>query len=112
MFLEACVAVSRLGWFTLFGVVEDWEGVSRSKRLTAEVLSMRISCSFLMRGVRSLIWLGQFGGSFLQRAIWRRGWMRCQFDRRRKMHSRGLVVIFFLLRVLSVKMGCTVLSLI
>ena len=112
MFLEACVAVSRLGWFTLFGVVEDWEGVSRSKRLTAEVLSMRISCSFLLRGVRSLIWLGQFGGSFLQRAIWRRGWMRCQFDRRRKMHSRGLVVIFFLLRVLSVKMGCTVLSLI
>ena len=103
MFLEACVAVSGLGWFTLFGVVEVWEGVSRSKRLTAEVLSMRISCSFLLRGVCSLIWLGQFGGSFLQRAIWRRGRKRCQFDRRRKMHSRGLVVISFLLRVLSVK---------
>ena len=46
MFLEACVVVSGLGWFTLFGVVEVWEGVSRSKRLTAEVLSMRISCRF------------------------------------------------------------------
>ena len=46
MFLEACVAVSGLGWFTLFGVVEDWEGVSRSKSPTAEVLSLRISCSF------------------------------------------------------------------
>ena len=46
MFLEACVAFSGLGWFTLFGVVEVWEGVSRSKSPTAEVLSMRISCSF------------------------------------------------------------------
>ena len=64
-----------------------------------------------MRGVRSLIWLGQFGGSFMKRAIWRRGWMRCQFDRRRKMHSRGLVVIFFLLRVLYAKKDCTVLDL-
>ena len=46
MFLEACVAVSGLGWFTLFGVVEVWEGVSRSKSPIAEVLSLRISCSF------------------------------------------------------------------
>jgi len=42
----------------------------------------------------------------------RRGWKSWQLDGRRKKHSRGLVVIFFLHRVLSVKIGCTVFSLI
>ena len=42
----------------------------------------------------------------------RRGWKSWQLDGRRKKHSRGLVVIFFLLGVLSVKIGCTVFSLI
>jgi len=41
----------------------------------------------------------------------KRGWKRWQFDGRKK-HSKGLVIIFFLLRVLSVKIGCTVFSLI
>ena len=42
----------------------------------------------------------------------RRGWKSWQLDGRRKKHSKGSVVIFFLLRILSVKIGCTVFSLI
>ena len=42
----------------------------------------------------------------------RRGWKSWQLDGRRKKHSKDLVVISFLLRVLSVKIGCTVFSLI
>ena len=42
----------------------------------------------------------------------RRGWKSWQLDGRRKKHSKGLVVIFFLLRALSIKIGCTVFSLI
>ena len=42
----------------------------------------------------------------------RRGWKSWQLDGRRKKHSKGSVVIFFLLGVLSVKIGCTVFSLI
>ncbi|RCV20637.1 hypothetical protein SETIT_4G072700v2 [Setaria italica] len=48
-------------------------GGARSRRLTADVLLPRTSCSYPKLGVRSSIWLGEFGGLILGYQPWRIG---------------------------------------
>ena len=70
---------------------------------------IKISCSFPMLGVCSLIWKGEVGGWSNRCSAWRTGERRRRIELRKKKNSWGLVVIFHFLRVLSVKKGCTVL---
>nr|TKW23041.1 hypothetical protein SEVIR_4G267500v2 [Setaria viridis] len=51
--------------------VEEVRGGARSRRLTADVLLPRTSCSYPKLGVRSSIWLGEFGGLMLGCQPWR-----------------------------------------
>ena len=72
---------------------------------------IKISCSFPMLGVRSLIWKGEVGGWSKRCAGRRTGERRWRLELRKKWrlelgkkkNSWGLVVIFRFLRVLFVK---------
>nr|TKW20210.1 hypothetical protein SEVIR_4G071001v2 [Setaria viridis] len=92
--------------------VEEARGGARSRRLTADVLLPRTSCSYPKLGVRSWIWLGEFGGLILGYQPWRIGKQNRIFvptkEKKNSRCSRDLVVILILLRVLSARKGCTV----
>nr|TKW05862.1 hypothetical protein SEVIR_7G204100v2 [Setaria viridis] len=104
---ELCAGASWLRWTS--SIVEESGDDAGSRGPTTDALLPRISCSYPTFGVRPSIWIGKIGGSMLECAIRRTVGRSPQLVLRKKINSRDLVVISGLLRVFSVRMGCTVL---
>ncbi|RCV34863.1 hypothetical protein SETIT_7G192200v2 [Setaria italica] len=105
---ELCAGASWLRWTS--SIVEESGDDAGSRGPTTDALLPRISCSYPTFGVRPSIWIGKIGGSMLECAIRRTVGRSLQLVLRKKINSRDLVVISGLLRVFSVRMGCTVLT--
>ncbi|RCV31708.1 hypothetical protein SETIT_6G199700v2 [Setaria italica] len=68
-------------WAVVCGGSARWCQIVRSRRLTADVLLPRTSCSYPKLGIRSSIWLGEFGGLML-------GYQPCRIEKQNRKFVR------------------------
>nr|TKW41322.1 hypothetical protein SEVIR_1G306600v2 [Setaria viridis] len=115
LFLGVAAAFSFVGLgveLRFSGLVGEGGRGAESKEPTADALFPRIPCSIPKFGVRSLIWKGGEGGlKIWGDAPWpEKIWRQLLPGKKVNSSAEDLVVISVLLRVLSARKECTVLS--
>ena len=103
--LVRCSRALGAGWFT--SMVEDGGCGDKSSGPTADALPSSISCGLPMLGVRLSICIGEMGSLELLGAGIQAQKARRFLSLRKKIYSRGFVVILVLLRVFTVRSRCT-----